>query len=100
MGIRFVINVGGIATVNACKIVEKEKELRKNVRTSLDEVDFKNGEFVVAKSNKKTIGEVAFALYLPGSRDSDFKSPLPEGETWTKRNRIFDQQFSFQLVLI
>ena len=36
---------------------------------------------VVTKSNKKkTIGEVAFACYLPGSRDSEFKSPLPEGE--------------------
>ena len=50
------------------------------LEASPDEVDFKNGEFVVAKSNKKkTIGEVAFASYLPGVRD-EVKSPLPEGE--------------------
>jgi len=75
--------VGGIAIVNACrKIVAKGKRVAaKMLEVSEDEIDFKDGEFVVTKSNKKkTIGEVAFACYLPGSRDSDFKSPLPEGE--------------------
>ena len=38
------------------------------LEASEDEIEFKDGEFVVAKSNKKkTIGEVAFACYLPGS---------------------------------
>ena len=77
------LTVGGIAIVNACKkIVAKGKRVAaKMLEASEDEIEFKDGEFVVAKSNKKkTIGEVAFACYLPGSRDSDFKSPLPEGE--------------------
>ena len=75
--------VGGIAIVKACKkIVAKGKRVAaKMLEVSENEIDFKDGEFVVTKSNKKkTIGEVAFACYLPGSRDSDFKSPLPEGE--------------------
>ncbi|MDA9597766.1 xanthine dehydrogenase family protein molybdopterin-binding subunit [Candidatus Pelagibacter sp.] len=75
--------VGGIAIVNACKkIVAKGKRVAaKMLEVNEDEIEFKDGEFVVTKSNKKkTIGEVAFACYLPGSRDSDFKSPLPEGE--------------------
>ena len=75
--------VGGIAIVNACKkIVAKGKRVAaKMLEVSEDEIDFKEGEFIVTKSNKKkTIGEVAFACYLPGSRDSEFKSPLPEGE--------------------
>jgi len=76
------LTVGGIAIINACKkIVNKGKKIAaKMLEASPDEVDFKNGEFVVAKSNKKkTIGEVAFASYLPGVRD-EVKSPLPEGE--------------------
>ena len=75
--------VGGIAIVNACKkIVAKGKRVAaKMLEVNENEIDFKDGEFVVIKSNKKkTIGEVAFACYLPGSRDSEFKSPLPEGE--------------------
>ena len=66
--------VGGIAIVNACrKIVAKGKRVAaKMLEVSEDEIDFKDGEFIVTKSNKKkTIGEVAFACYLPGSRDSE-----------------------------
>ena len=38
------------------------------LEASVDDVEFSNGEFVVAKSNKKkTIGEIAFDFYLPGS---------------------------------
>ena len=92
--------VGGIAIVNACKkIVAKGKRVAaKMLEVSEDEVEFKDGEFVVAKSNKKkTIGEIAFACYLPGSRDSDFKSPLPEGEEpGLKETSFFDPaNFSF-----
>ena len=76
------LTVGGIAIVNACKkiITKAKKVAAKMLEVSVDEIDFKDGEFVVTKSNKKkTIGEVAFACYLPGVRD-EVKSPLPEGE--------------------
>ena len=62
-----------------------------------DEVEFKDGEFIVAKSNKKkTIGEVAFACYLPGQY-GEVKSPLPEGEEpGLKETSFFDPaNFSF-----
>jgi carbon-monoxide dehydrogenase large subunit len=91
--------VGGIAIVNACKkIVTKAKKVAaKMLEASEDEVEFKDGEFIVAKSNKKkTIGEVAFACYLPGVRD-EVKSPLPEGEEpGLKETSFFDPaNFSF-----
>ena len=93
------LTVGGIAIVNACKkIVEKGKRVAaKMLEASPDDVEFKNGEFVVVKSNKKkTIGEVAFACYLPGVRD-EVKSPLPEGEEpGLKETAFFDPaNFSF-----
>ena len=76
------LTVGGTAIVKACeKIVAKGKKVAaKMLEASPDDVEFKDGEFVVAKSNKKkTIGEVAFACYLPGTY-GEVKSPLPEGE--------------------
>jgi len=93
------LTVGGIAIVNACKkIVEKGKRVAaKMLEASPEDVEFKNGEFVVAKSNKKkTIGEIAFACYLPGVRD-EVKSPLPEGEEpGLKETAFFDPaNFSF-----
>lgn len=93
------LTVGGIAIVKACKkIVAKGKRVAaKMLEASEDEVEFKDGEFVVAKSNKKkTIGEVAFACYLPGVRD-EVKSPLPEGEEpGLKETSFFDPaNFSF-----
>ncbi len=93
------LTVGGIAIVNACKkIVEKGKRVAaKMLEASPEDVEFNNGEFVVAKSNKKkTIGEVAFACYLPGVRD-EVKSPLPEGEEpGLKESAFFDPaNFSF-----
>jgi len=93
------LTVGGIAIVNACKkIVAKGKRVAaKMLEASEDEVEFKDGEFVVAKSNKKkTIEEVAFACYLPGVRD-EVKSPLPEGEEpGLKETSFFDPaNFSF-----
>ena len=93
------LTVGGIAIVKACKkIVAKGKRVAaKMLEASEDEVEFKDGEFVVAKSNKKkTIEEVAFACYLPGVRD-EVKSPLPEGEEpGLKETSFFDpENFSF-----
>ena len=92
--------VGGVAIVNACrKIITKGKKVAaKMLEVSENEIDFKNGEFIALKSNKKkTIGEIAFALYLPGSRDSDFKSQLPEGmEPGLIETAFFDPaNFSF-----
>jgi len=93
------LTVGGIAIVNACKkIVAKGKRVAaKMLEASEDEIEFKEGEFVVAKSNKKkTIGEVAFACYLPGTF-GDIKSPLPEGvEPGLMETSFFDpSNFSF-----
>ena len=93
------LTVGGIAIVNACKkIVEKGKRVTaKMLEASPEDVEFKDGEFLVAKSNKKkTIGEIAFACYLPGVRD-EMKSPLPEGdEPGLKETAFFDpSNFSF-----
>jgi carbon-monoxide dehydrogenase large subunit len=89
------LTVGGIAIVNACKkIVAKGKRVAaKMLEASEDEIEFKEGEFVVAKSNKKkTIGEVAFACYLPGVRD-EVKSPLPDGEEpGLKETSFFDPE--------
>jgi carbon-monoxide dehydrogenase large subunit len=91
--------VGGIAIVNACKkIVEKGKRVTaKMLEANPEDVEFKDGEFIVSKSNKKkTIGEVAFACYLPGVRD-EMKSPLPEGdEPGLKETSFYDpSNFSF-----
>ena len=61
---------GGTAIVKACeKIIKKGKKVAAKMLEASERrnVEFKDGEFVVAKSNKKkTIGEVAFACYLPG----------------------------------
>ncbi len=76
------LTVGGTAIVKACeKIIAKGKRVAgKMLEANPEDVEFSNGEFVVAKSNKKkTIGEVAFACYLPGTY-GELKSPLPEGE--------------------
>ena len=93
------LTVGGTAIVKACdKIVAKGKRVAaKMLEVNEDEVDFNNGEFVVAKSNKKkTIGEVAFACYLPGTY-GEVKSPLPDGEEpGLKETSFFDPaNFSF-----
>ena len=91
--------VGGTAIDKACdKIIAKGKRVAaKMLEASESDVDFKDGEFVVAKSNKKkTIGEVAFACYLPGQY-GEMKSPLPEGdEPGLKETAFYDPiNFSF-----
>ena len=91
--------VGGTAIDKACdKIIAKGKRVAaKMLEASDSDVEFKDGEFVVAKSNKKkTIGEIAFACYLPG-QFGDMKSPLPEGdEPGLKETAFYDPvNFSF-----
>jgi len=91
--------VGGTAIVKACdKIIEKGKKVAaKMLEAKPEEVEFKDGEFIVKNSNKKkTIGEIAFACYLPGTY-GDIKSPLPEGvEPGLVEKSFFDpSNFSF-----
>ena len=91
--------VGGTAIVKACdKIVEKGKKVAAHMLESKpEEIDFKGGEFVVKNSNKKkTIGEIAFACYLPGQY-GEIKSPLPAGvEPGLKETAFYDPvNFSF-----
>ena len=91
--------VGGSAISKACdKIVEKGKKVAAHMLESTpEEVDFKEGEFIVRNSNKKkTIGEIAFACYLPGTY-GEIKSPLPEGvEPGLKETAFYDPiNFSF-----
>ncbi len=91
--------VGGTAIVKACdKIVDKGKKVAaKMLEVSPNDIDFKNGEFIVPNSNKKkTIGEIAFACYVPGTY-GEVKSPLPEGvEPGLKETAFYDPvNFSF-----
>jgi len=91
--------VGGTAIVKACdKIIEKGRKVAaKMLEAKPEDVDFKDGEFIVKNSNKKkTIGEIAFACYLPGTY-GDIKSPLPEGvEPGLAETSFFDpSNFSF-----
>ncbi len=91
--------VGGSAIVKACdKIIDKGKKVAAHMlEANPDDVEFKEGEFVVKGSNKKkTIGEIAFACYLPGQY-GEIKSPLPEGvEPGLKETAFYDPvNFSF-----
>jgi len=91
--------VGGSAISKACdKIVEKGKKVAAHMlEAKPDDIDFKAGEFIVKNSNKKkTIGEIAFACYLPGQY-GEVKSPLPEGvEPGLKETAFYDPvNFSF-----
>ena len=91
--------VGGTAIVKACdKIIEKGRKVAaKMMEAEPTDINFESGEFIVKNSNKKkTIGEVAFACYLPGTF-GDIKSPLPEGvEPGLIETSFFDpSNFSF-----
>jgi len=89
--------VGGTAIAKACdKIIDKGKKVAAKMLES-DKIEFKNGEFIVPNSNKKkTIGEIAFACYLPGTA-GEMKSPLPEGiEPGLSETSFYDPvNFSF-----
>jgi len=91
--------VGGTAIAKACdKIVEKGKKVAAHMLEGKPEdIEFKAGEFVLKNSNKKkTIGEIAFACYLPG-QFGEVKSPLPAGvEPGLKETSFYDPiNFSF-----
>jgi len=91
--------VGGSAISKACdKIIDKGKKVAAHMlEAKAEDVDFKAGEFIVKNSNKKkTIGEIAFACYLPGQY-GEVKSPLPQGvEPGLKETAFYDPaNFSF-----
>jgi len=91
--------VGGSAISKACdKIIEKGKKVSAHMLEGKPEdIEFKSGEFVLKNSNKKkTIGEIAFACYLPGQY-GEVKSPLPAGvEPGLKETAFYDPvNFSF-----
>jgi len=91
--------VGGSAISKACdKIIDKGKKVAAHMLESKPEdIEFKEGEFIVKNSNKKkTIGEIAFACYLPG-QFGEVKSPLPPGiEPGLKETAFYDPaNFSF-----
>ena len=81
------------------KIIKKGKKVAaKMLEANEDEVEFKDGEFIVAKSNKKkTIGESCICLLFTWSIRDEVKSPLPEGEEpGLKETSFFDPaNFSF-----
>ena len=83
---------------HADKIIAKSKKVAaKMLEGKPEDIDFKAGEFILKNSNKKkTIGEIAFACYLPGTF-GDVKSPLPEGvEPGLIETSFFDpSNFSF-----
>ena len=91
--------VGGSAIAKACdKIIEKGKKVAAHMLEGKPEdIEFTGGEFVLKNSNKKkTIGEIAFACYLPGQY-GEVKSPLPAGvEPGLKETSFYDPvNFSF-----
>jgi len=91
--------VGGSAIAKACdKIVEKGRKVAAHMlEGKVEDIEFKSGEFVLKNSNKKkTIGEIAFACYLPG-QFGEVKSPLPQGvEPGLKETSFYDPvNFSF-----
>ena len=91
--------VGGSAISKACdKIVDKGRKVAAHMlEAKPEDIEFKSGEFIVKNSNKKkTIGEIAFACYLPGQY-GEVKSPLPQGvEPGLKETAFYDPvNFSF-----
>ncbi len=91
--------VGGSAISKACdKIIEKGKKVAAHMlEGKAEDIDFKDGDFILKNSNKKkTIGEIAFACYLPGQY-GEVKSPLPAGtEPGLKETSFYDPvNFSF-----
>ena len=94
--------VGGTAIAKACdKIVEKGKAVAANMlKLRQMKLNLKMVKFIVPNTNKKkTIGEIAFACYLPGTY-GEIKSP-PEGmEPGLKETAFYDPVNFFQQVHI
>jgi carbon-monoxide dehydrogenase large subunit len=75
------IAVGGSAIMRAAdKIIAKGKKVAAHLlEASVDDITFKSGEFRVAGTDKvKTIGEIAFAAYVPHNYPADLEPGLDE----------------------
>jgi len=75
------IAVGGSAMIRAAdKIIAKGKKIAAHLlEASVDDITFKGGEFRVAGTDKvKTIGEIAFAAYVPHNYPADLEPGLDE----------------------
>ncbi len=73
--------VGGSAIAKACdKIIEKSKKIAAHLmEASVDDVEFDNGTFRVAGTDKeKSIGEIAFTAYVPHNYPEDLEPGLDE----------------------
>ncbi len=73
--------VGGSAIVRACnKVIEKGKKIAAHLlEASVDDIEFKNGNFTVAGTDKsKTMAEVAFTAYVPHKYPADLEPGLDE----------------------
>ena len=79
--------VGGAAVFKAAeKVIEKGKKIAAHlVEASADDIEFANGQFTVAGTDKSvSIGEVAFAAYVPHNY------PLEELEPGLDETAFFD----------
>lgn len=73
--------VGGSALAKACdKVVEKGKKIAAHLlEASVDDIEFEAGSFKVAGTDRaKSIGEVAFAAYVPHNYPEDLEPGLDE----------------------
>ena len=73
--------VGGSAIARACdKIIEKSKKIAAHLmEASVDDVEFDNGTFRVAGTDKeKSIAEIAFTAYVPHNYPEDLEPGLDE----------------------
>ena len=73
--------VGGSAILRACdKVVEKGKKIAAHMlEASVDDIEFDAGQFRVAGTDKqKSIGEIAFAAYVPHDFPQDVEPGLDE----------------------
>ncbi len=73
--------VGGSAIAKACdKIIEKSKKIAAHLmEASVDDVEFDNGTFRVAGTDKeKSIAEIAFTAYVPHNYPEDLEPGLDE----------------------
>ncbi|RMD61885.1 MAG: xanthine dehydrogenase family protein molybdopterin-binding subunit, partial [Alphaproteobacteria bacterium] len=73
--------VGGSALARACdKIIEKGKKIAAHLmEASVDDIEFSAGTFRVAGTDKtKTIGEIAFAAYVPHNYPEGLEPGLDE----------------------
>jgi carbon-monoxide dehydrogenase large subunit len=84
--------VGGSALVKALeKVVRKGKKIAAHLlEASEADIEFKDGKYVVAGTDRqKTIGEVAFAAYVPHKYPADLEPGLEETAFYDPKNFTF-----------